>query len=320
MSFGKTFSRLLQWLGLRSRPATAVSQSVGEGVDFGQPTMIDPVAADLSPDDLEHLPIILDRLASLAIDQLNLLADEACDRGDLVAAAKLAADGGFTITVRGRATELAQSGLREELASAGVAGMECLFLSPIEEIHDALAGVGDCRLAKALISHASTSLPCSALVPLVPAIMATLDRTLDYLIEHQVRRASFFAIVSADDEPSSWAVSTEDLISVAARLSSSASSAVEFDWYPPQRFDRTQSLAQQIRRGPRSRWNSIRVQCDGRVFPPVGPWQATGNLLPSDAFVPTIKLAAGRGKCATCPNSPCCASGCIRNPATWAQS
>jgi hypothetical protein len=314
---GKVFARLLGWLrGQSSKPPGEVD--VGRtGRSAERVEKIDPVGADLLPDDLDLLPVILDRLASLKITSLNLLAGETCEPADFISAIKLAAERGFRITVRGRATELAKLDLQDDLATADIEQVECLFLSPVDEIHDALAGAGDCRLAKSLLERSRFRLPCMALVPLVPVTLEVLDRTIEYLIENKVPSASLVAIVSAADEPSSWALPVDALIAIANRLMERKFHQITFGWYPPLKFDRGRTLAQQIRQGPRCGAFSVRVTCDGSLYQPVGSWKSSGNLLESEADFPKVYRAVKR-ECLVCPCQKYCVVGCLREASSWA--
>ena len=232
------------------------------------------------------------------------------------------------VSVRGRASDLATGSLLADLAATGVCEIEIPFLSAIGEVHDALAGAGDYRSAlRAMDTPSILKLRLAAQIVLVPSTWKTIERTLQLLDDRGVHEVRFFAIACRDDEPSSWAISASELIAAAHWIEHSGQSHFNFSWYPPRRFDPAQTLAQQVRRGPRAAADAVRIEPDGRVIPPVGPAVSAGNMLQDDwkpiarseVFRALKRRRETAARCAECPGLTACVAGCLRDTANWSE-
>ena len=170
-------------------------------------------------------------------------------------------------------------------------------------------------------------LPLAAEIVLVPSTWKTIERTRQLLDDRRVREVRFWAIACRDDEPSNWAISASELIVAAQWIEQTASGQVQFSWHPPRKFDPRQTLAQQVRRGPRAAADAVRIEPDGRVILPIGPATSAGNMLQDD-WKPIARSAVFRGwwrqpatakRCAECPGLAVCEAGCLRDAANWAE-
>ena len=287
-----------------------------------------PQAANVSLAAPEQLRPIFTRLAAWGVRQVHLIAGDELESDDLVQAVRHAVQLGIRVGVRGRAGDLAVGELLSDLASAGVGEIEIPFLSAIGEVHDTLAGGGDYRsLLRAIDTLATLKLPLAAQVVLVPSTWKTIERTLQLLDDRGVRMVRFFAVACRDEEPSSWAISAGELIAAVRWIERSAPGQIAFSWYPPQRFDPARTLAQQVRRGPRAAAETVRIEPDGRVIPPVGPAVSAGNLLQDD-WKPIARSELFRAwkrrreaavRCAECPGLAACEGGCLRDVLNWSE-
>ena len=308
MAFKQFLQDLCERLGLAEAPAPP------------------PRAADVPLADPRQLRPIFPRLAVWGVKQIHLILGDEPEAGDLVQAARQAVELGMRVSVRGRASDLAQAELLSDLAAAGVQEIEIPFLSAIGEVHDALAGAGDYRCAlRAMDRLADLKLPLAIQIVLVPSTWKTIERTLQLLDDRRVREVRCFPIACRDDEPSSWAISASELVAAARWIEQSGESRFNFTWFPPRRFDPSRTLAQQVRRGPRAAADAVRIEPDGRVIPPAGPAVSGGNLFQDD-WKPIARSEVFRAwkrrrttpaRCAECPGLAVCAVGCLRSALNW---
>ena len=159
-------------------------------------------------------------------------------------------------------------------------------------------------------------LPLVTQVVVVPSTWKTIERTLQLLDDRGLREVRGFAVACRDDEPSNWAISASELVTAARWIGQAGPSHFHFTWYPPRRFDPARTLAQQVRRGPRTDADAVRIEPDGSVLPPVGPPISGGNLLQAD-WKPIARSEVFRAwkrrraavPCGECPGPAVCAGG-----------
>jgi radical SAM protein with 4Fe4S-binding SPASM domain len=103
---------------------------------------------------------------------------------------------------------------------------------------------------------------------------------------------------------------------------------VRFIWQPPVMREPSLTLAAQVGAGPRCAGDvAVRVEPDGRVIPPRGPYRSAGNVLQDDwetiwddpAFVRYREQVSAPTRCPECPGLVICAADCPREPRGWAQ-
>ncbi|HEY6563545.1 MAG TPA: hypothetical protein VIY86_03565, partial [Pirellulaceae bacterium] len=97
-------------------------------------------------------------------------------------------------------------------------------------------------------------------------------------------------------------------------------------WLPPHARANDDSIDELARRGPRAGGDvSVRVDRNGEVIPPRGPWRSTGNLLLDDwstiwndtAFQRYRGRIHGNTRCRECPGMAICAADCPSEPISW---
>jgi radical SAM protein with 4Fe4S-binding SPASM domain len=158
-----------------------------------------------------------------------------------------------------------------------------------------------------------------------------LSKTLLLLQSHGIHTFAFFAIVAPDgmsDGERAGALTAQAMPQTADRVEEMADNlAVRFIWLPPVQRDPTLTLAEQLRQGPRCAGDiSARVEPDGRLIPPRGPYHSAGNVLTDewpaiwqhDAFTRYRERVAAPTRCAECPGLALCAADCPREAAGWA--
>jgi radical SAM protein with 4Fe4S-binding SPASM domain len=301
-------------------------QSLFERAGLAESPLPPPHAADVAVAELEQLRPILQTVASWGVKQARLAAGDGCDTDDLLNAARLAAELGLDVAIRGRATCLAAGKLLADLAAAGASEVELPLLSSVAEVHDALAGMGDHRaLLKALDALPSLKLRSVAQVVLTPSTWKTISQTLTFLDDRRIRSIHLWAIVCRDDEPSSWALSASELVASAAWIEAHAPRDMQCTWYPPLKFDPARTLAQQVRLGPRAGFDAVSIGTDGNVRPPVGPATADGTVFQSDwkaiarneVFRAWKRHRDAAKPCEKCPGLKACSGRCLRDEGNW---
>jgi len=297
------------------------------------PTMVPlerPLSADVPLARPDRLVPLLDRLWGLGIPHVTFIAGEAFEAKWLLRAVERTEDLGMIAGVRARGSDLLQPALLADLATAGVDHVDVLYLAHEPAVHDALAGAGDHAAAVSALSKIQDLAVCAvAEVALVETTLESIEETIESLIARGVKNAVFYAIATPDHEKKpDGPLSAGALVQAAGLVEQSAEEhGVRLLWYPPVRFDERVSLAEQVRRGPRSSGDSaIRVEPDGTVIPARGWWQSAGNLMTDDwdsiRDHPSYRAYRLRVEedthCELCPGLAICAADCPRNPAGWA--
>ena len=99
-------------------------------------------------------------------------------------------------------------------------------------------------------------------------------------------------------------------------------------WNPPVQRAPNLPLTNQILNGPRCSGDvAVRVEADGTVIPPRGPYQSAGNVLQDswdtiwnhEVFRIYRERVEAPTHCDICPGLVICAADCPREPAGWSQ-
>lgn len=292
-----------------------------------------PFEADVPLAEPERLRPIIERLWEIGIPHVTILAPQDPDAEHLVRAIERAEDTGMIAGVRARASDLAQGTLLDDLAMAGVDHITLPYASSQPETHDALLGAGDhAQVEQAIARIQDNEVSVVAEVALVEDTMDTLDATVERLSELGVTNVSFFAIAASDemsDEQRAGALKANAMRQVAAYVEETAGeSLVRYIWEPPGLRNPAQSLAEQVRHGPRCSGDvAIRVEADGTVVPPRGSHRSAGNLLNeswdeiwgNEAFRIYRDRLEAPTHCDVCPGLVICAADCPHEQSGWSQ-
>ncbi|MEJ5309186.1 MAG: SPASM domain-containing protein [Anaerolineae bacterium] len=294
--------------------------------------LIAPLQASLPLAEPEKIVPLLDKLWDAGIPHVTLLAPPTPDADHLVRAIEHAEDLGMIAGVRGRATDLWNVELLTALTQAGVDHITFIYASDAPAVHDALCGAGDHAAAVALLAWLEANQLCAvAELPLVQTTLFTLNATVRTLIAQGADNIAFVAYVTTDAAlaEQDGIFAADAMPQVATMVEEAAHEAqARFIWDPPVQRDPAQSLAAQVQRGPRCSGDvAVRVEPDGRVIPPRGPYQSAGNLLemPWNAIWDHAVFRRYRERveapthCDRCPGLAICAADCPREPAGWAQ-
>ncbi|MFC1571965.1 SPASM domain-containing protein [Candidatus Eisenbacteria bacterium] len=293
--------------------------------------LIAPFKADLSFDTVHSMDPILDKLWTIGVPHITLLAPKDVNQDVLVHAIEHAEDLGMITGVRGRGTDLNRGTLLERMGQAGLDHLTVLHAASTAELHDGLCGPGDHANARATIARSGELEICPVVqIPLTVSTCRELEETLSDLEEMQVQHLSVFALATTGDASEAGdteAIHSQALPGLCQQLEALASETnTSLMWAPPVTADGTQSAAEQICAGPRCTGDvTVRVEPDGSVIPARGPWMAAGNLLHDDwetiwshsAFRVFRERIAEPRACAMCPGLAICESGCPADPDGW---
>jgi radical SAM protein with 4Fe4S-binding SPASM domain len=294
--------------------------------------LIAPLQASLPLAEPEKLSPILDKLWDAGIPHVTLLAPSNPDLAHLVRAVERAEDLGMIAGVRGRASDLWDVDLLTALVQAGVDHITFIYASTDPAVHDALCGAGDHAAATALLAWLEENQLCAiAELPLVQSTLLALNTTVSALVAQGADNIAYVAYVTTDE-----ALAEQDGIFAADAMpqvatiieETAAETQARFIWDPPVQRDPAQALAEQVQRGPRCSGDvAVRVEPDGSVIPPRGPYHSAGNLLAMpwnaiwehEVFLRYRERIEAPTHCDHCPGLAICAADCPREPAGWAQ-
>jgi radical SAM protein with 4Fe4S-binding SPASM domain len=297
-------------------------------VSPNQTQLIAPLEATLPLAEPEKLFPLLNRLWEIGIPHATILVPETPNPDFLLRAVEHAEDLGMICGVSGRATDLIPGTLLDDLAMAGVDHVTVYYASAQSDIHDELFGDGD-HLAARQVFTRTQALEVADIghIPLVQTTLPGLDDTLESLLALNVPNAAFFTIATTEDA-SDGSIAAEAMRQVAAQVEEDAAEAqVRYIWEPPIQRNPAKSLVEQVRAGPRCPTDlSIRVEPDGSVIPPRGPYRMAGNLLHDDwnsiwmtgTFKSYRERVVSPTRCDLCPGLAICAADCPVEVQGWA--
>lgn len=290
-----------------------------------------PWQADLPLGQMQQTIPIIDRLWDIGIPHVTLFVPEEFDADDLVRAVERAEDLGMIAGVRARATDLSDIGLLDAIAMAGIDHITVLYASSSPDLHDALVGAGDLAQVKPLVAAIlEREIAPVAEIPLTRRTLNDLESSLAHLLEMNVHNVNFVAYgipdeyaVDGDGEflPASSMPQVADIVEEAA-----SELDVRFIWQPPVGSNLDVPIGDQIVQGPRcSDDASIRVEANGDVIPPRGPFESAGNLLKDDwqkiwdhgAFLRYRERVEQPTRCDDCPGMAICAADCPKFISGW---
>ncbi len=270
---------------------------------------------------------LLDRLWEIGIPHAIILVPEAPNPDFLLRAVERAEDLGMICGVSGRATDLVQGTLLDDLVLAGLDHVTVYYASAQSDVHDTLFGDGDHLAARQVFTRTQQlEVADVAHVPLVQATLPGLEETLESLHALHVPNAAFFAIASLEST-STEAIPAEAMRQVASQVEEDAAEAnVRYIWEPPVQRNPAKSLNDQLRAGPRCATDlSIRVEPTGTVIAPRGPFRMAGNILRddwnsiwiTDAFKHYRERVQSPTRCDLCPGLAICAADCPVEARGW---
>ena len=283
-----------------------------------------PMSADVPLSKPYYMEAILERLWEEGIPHATIIAGKNPAEKDLVRAVDMAEKLGIITGVRGFGAQLSIGARIPELAAAGLDHLDVVCLSIDEKIHESLTEPGDYKLAvKSLVTAQKRGICPVAVIPLVRAMLPTIEETLAALAAHGVQHVYVLAFTTTENHPAMQEVLRADELASATGMLEEAAArhAIRAIWYPPVRRNFELTLAEQIFRGPRTSGDgSIRVEPDGRVFAARGRSQPAGNLLQdswehiaaSRVYKKFRKHVENHIYCKQCQNLGFCVADCVK--------
>ncbi|MBN1920889.1 MAG: radical SAM protein [Anaerolineae bacterium] len=295
--------------------------------------LIAPLQAALPLAPLDTLRPLLERLWEVGIPHVTFFAPQAPNATDLVRAVERAEDLGMIAGVRARASDLLQEGLLSDLMVAGLDHVTFPYAALDADLHDALFGAGDHQAADTVLVWLEENELCANIeIPLVEKTLPGLETVIHSLLGRGADNFSFVAYVTKDPTLAGkhdGALDADAMPQIAAIVEENAHEVqARFLWEPPVERDPAQTLGEQLQQGPRCAGDvAVRVESDGRVIPPRGPYQSAGNLLQDswdviwnhDAFRRYRERVEALTRCEICPGLVICAADCPRERTGWAQ-
>ena len=234
--------------------------------------------------------------------------------------------------VRQQADPLSRGDALQRLADVGLDYVVVPW-GVTESLHTTIFGADDFAQLPDVLREIRRLEMCPVVeIPLFVESEDVLDENIDRLTEWGIQHVEVFAIAttggdrSADDEAAPFAA--HQLRQIAAWVEEMADQRpLQTIWLPPVGCASASSVTELARRGPRAGGDvSIRVEPDGRVIPPRGPYQAAGNLLdqPWDdiwqhpVFTRYRERVEQGTRCDQCPGLAICAADCPADPNSWA--
>jgi radical SAM protein with 4Fe4S-binding SPASM domain len=298
-------------------------------------------------------PLIFERLWQAGIFHVRLILDPSSHVTDLVETVERAEDLGIITGLRARAGQLAEEGRVERLAAAGLDYVVLPWGVTVER-HDRLYGAGDHPCFQACLERiADREMTVVAQAPLMPDVLPHLESGLDGLLERGVDHVELLAIARRDEDGGHGSPAHGERAVLSAALSAAAAEGdesrpfgarrlrqlaawiedlacarrMQLIWLPPVECAAGQSAEAAARGGPRAGGDvTIRVEPDGEVIPPRGPYTSAGNLLVDDwsqiwshsALDRYRRLVETNTHCHECPGLAICAAECPAEPRGWA--
>lgn len=294
--------------------------------------LIAPLQAALPLAPHDKLRPLLERLWEVGIPHVTIFANPGFSSTDLIRAVERAEDLGMITGVRARASDLLTEGLLDDLLVAGIDHVTFPY-AMLSSNHDALLGDGDHAAADGVLDWLEENAVCAAVeIPLIESTLADLEDTIRSLLDRGADNFSFVAYVTADPAlvgQQDGALDADAMPQIAAIVEDIAHEVqARFVWEPPVERDPTQRLADQVLKGPRCAGDvAVRIETDGSVIAPRGPYRSAGNLLQDkwetiwndDDFRRYRERVESPTRCGICPGLVICAADCPRNRKGWAQ-
>lgn len=274
---------------------------------------------------------IIDKLWEARIPHVRLITTPRTDKSSLVKAVMHAEDLGMISGVRTRqATWLDESTLGH-LAGAGV-DYVVLPWGVEESLHDHWYGKGDFQrfrqLTRLTLANEVTPVAHAALMQ---STWDLFPGRLDELIELGIAHIEVFAIAEQSLRPDAdrrtCGFDASALRQLAGWIEDLADKRrVQIVWLPPVLHARHRSLEEIVRMSPRAGGDvTIRVEANGDVVPPRGPWLVAGNILEDEwssiwghsAFHALREKVELPTRCAECRDMTVCAAFCPADAEGW---
>ncbi len=257
----------------------------GSGFSIYEAQLIAPLQATIPLGSPEQIALILERLWEIGVPNVTFVLSEGQSTADLVRVIERAEDLGMITGVRACAHTLPSGDELMPLVQAGVDHVTVLYSATSADIHDHLCEPGDHTKARALFAWLEAHEVCAiAEMPLVESSLAQLEETVTDMADLGVDNVTFVAYATDDHllrQGDPEILPATSLPQVALSAAAAADEvALRYIWLPPVQRDVKLTWREQIMRGPRCTADiAMRVESNGDVIPPRGPYLPVGNLL-----------------------------------------
>ena len=304
-----------------------------QSVDGPSLPLLAPFQADNVPGDKESQFQILDQLWKAGVPHARLVCENEVDVNLLAAVIQHAEDIGMITGLRARASALMTGELIKKLAQVGL-DYVVIPWAIREPAHTQIYGPNDFdHVAQAIQAARAREMTAVVEAPLVQENVDCLDDELEQLIAWGVTNVEVFAVARREDAPSEsseddlHAIPGNELRQLAAWIDDlSGEHPLDIAWLPPVDCPSSQSVSSTASRVSRASGEvSIRVEADGTVVPPRGPFRAAGNILNQSWSQIWNHEVLGRFRgekdmnigCGKCPGLAVCSSYCPADPEGW---
>ena len=304
-----------------------------ESVDGPSSRLMAPFQADIVPGDKETQFQILDRLWKAGVPHARIVCDHELDIELTAAVIRHAEDIGMITGLRAPASALMAGDSIKQFAQIGL-DYVVIPWAVRESIHAPIHGSDDfAQVALAIQATRGWEMTPVVETPLLQETIDCLDDELEQLMQWGVKNAEVFAVAQREDAPVEssasdlHAIPGNELRQLAAWIDDlSSEHPLDIAWLPPVDCPRSRSVSSTACRVPRASGEvSIRVESDGTVVPPRGPYQPAGDILTQtwdqiwnhevlDPFRGEADLNTGCGKC---PGLAVCSTYCPADPDGW---
>ena len=288
-----------------------------------------PFRADVVQGDLESNREVLRRLWDAGIPHVSILAEPEADTAELPLLVEAAEDLGMICGLRSVASWLTPD-IIKQAAMAGLDHLDVVYAANSDELHDEMCGVGDRWQAMSAFAQSHELELCPvAEMPLLERNADEIEEMMGQLCDAEVTNVVCFALACPDDDEeaqATGALPARALPQVATDIIEAAEETqARYLWAPPMRFDNSKTLAEQVRRGPRTAGDiAIRVEADGSVLPARGrgcagtlmsqPWD---DIWGHECFRRYRERLKAPTRVSDCPDLEICVADCPKEPRGW---
>lgn len=298
--------------------------------------LVSPLQADVVVGPGANQREILDRLWNVHVPHVRLNWPRSFPHSFVVHAVTHAEDLGMIAGVRATATQLSRPGVIIELAEAGL-DYVLVPWGVTRDFHAQMFGMEDWDKFNAVIAEIRRWEMTPVIdAPLHPAVLDGFEQAVEVLDGTNVHHVEVFALVAPPGDPAApgsaatgGAFEGRELRQLASYVEDVADNRrMQMIWLPPIIHKPPRTLAETAALGPRAAGDvSIRVEMDGRVVPPRGPYRTAGNIMTDmwhriwgdEAFKRYRERVESPTRCAQCPGLAICAADCPADPRGWVE-
>ena len=288
-----------------------------------------PFQADVVVGNDDALRQITHRLWDARVPHVRYVVTPRTGKQSIVNAVRHAEDIGMIAGVRLPSAAWLDVDTLKELAAVGVDYLMMPW-GVTESLHQRWYGPGDLEHFRQLVAEClSSEVTPVAFTALMRETWEQLPQQLDAVISLGVGHVEVFAVADEESSEASQGsgFAAAELRQLAGWIEDLADKRrVQLVWLPPAFRSKHRSIDDVVRRSPRTGGDvTIRVEADGSVLAPRGPFAVAGNLIEDDwetiwnhELFRLYRLASARPtRCGECSDMTICASFCPADAEGW---